>query len=397
MSTRPPRPPTILKSGTHGCIVRPAIFSRTFREEHPALEPNNYVTKIFFAQHSYDDEQAVHGRLKLVFADHTDLCLPSFADTLETEADAGRESVLADMREMYQWDHDTDEVTPSILHYPFAGTDLKSSTPGAGDIVHVLRTLFRTVAVLNGGMCIHRDIKLENVLWDHRTGAVHLIDYGVAEFVDLEDPEFPAYDNWKDAYYEPPETVLNIGQRKLLHLFKYLRGNDRVEPSASRILDRLVSQHALSLLGLTKSRGSQLEGALARAGMFPGADESFRVGQKRPAPGQTRQTLLAEETAEAVRQLEGRYKQVMHTEGDQKQKAGIMADIVRAYNAFQVGYLLRSLIARIQPGADDSDTPPVPVRTLQGWADHLLHLNMDERIRGWDAIARQLNVLENGD
>jgi len=385
--------PTILKSGTHGCIVRPALFSKTFRKEHPALDPNNYVTKVFFAQHSYDDEQAVHERLRLVFADHADLCLPSLADTLETDEDEGRESVLADMREMDEWDHDTDEVFPSVLHYPFAGTDLRSSSLGAQDIVRVLRTLFRTVAVLNRGMCVHRDIKLDNVLWDRRTGSVHLIDYGVAEFVDVEDPEFPAYDNWRDAYYEPPETVLNIGQKKLLYLFKHLRNNDRVGPSSvGRILDRLVSQHALSLLGLTKSRGPQLEGALARAGLFPGADEAVRVGQKRkrPAPGQPRQTLLAEEMAEAVGQLEDRYKQVMHTEGDRKEKAGIMADIVRAYNAFQVGYLLRILVARIKPGADNSDTPPVPVRTLQGWADHLLHLNMDERIRGWDAIARQL-------
>ena len=358
------------------------MFSKTFREEYPVLDPGKYVTKVFFAQRSYDDEQATNERLKLVFAGHPDLYLHSFEDTLETDEDKGRESVLEEMREMYQWDDDTDEASPFVLHYPFAGTDLKARTPeGSEDILHILRTLVRTVSVLNEGMCVHRDIKLENIVWDHRTGAVHLIDYGVAEFVDLEDPKFPAYDNWKESYYEPPETVLNIGRSRALKFFEYLRVGVGGMRAPHPMLDRLVSQHALSLLGVTKSLGPQLESALVRAGLYPDASQ---VGQKkRRAPNRPRQTLLAEAIAEAVGQLEGRYRQVVRTEGDQKEKAGIMSDIVRAYNAFQVGHLLRSLLARAQP--DDAKA-----RTLRGWADHLLHLNMDERLRGWDAIAQSL-------
>jgi len=376
-------------------MISPAAFSADFQRKNGQLLANKYVTKFFFGDQSFEDERDMNVRVKEIFKDHDDLFLQSYDDVLDMKQ-SDLDPVLAEMKHRHGWNHTTNTVCNEVIHYPYAGIDLSSPdfTPKHTEILQILQVLLRTVAVLNEKMCIHRDIKLANIVYNKETGAVRLIDYGLAEMVNPR-KGFPAYDNWDVAYYEPPETVLNIGHAGLRELFTYL---DTLGPRvpidlSNPVLARLISQHAMSLLGGSRyPPGPRLEEALDLNDLFGDAGQT---GQKRKVPAQTRQDRLANKIVEAVKRLSARYtlagdRTAFHLRRPRVASAyparqTVMADIVKAYNAYQVGQLLHSLIDK---SALDSDKDSI--RQYQSWADSLLQLDMDDRLTSWDRIVREI-------
>jgi len=122
-------------------------------------------------------------------------------------------------------------------------------------------------------------------------------------------------------------------------------------------------------------KSENLEGLLSYKKLFnPEVDQL-----KEP---KTRLGRLAEKIAKAVEDLIVRYNGAATVPNQRI----FMAQIVKAYNAYQVGQLLNSLINKRDIKHPQERFIPI----LQLWANSLLELNMDTRLKSWDTIASKL-------
>ena len=397
-------------AGTHGCIVRPAVFSPG--RQLGARDPRQYVTKVFFTARSFQEEKQTNDRIRPLFrGPHADLLLDALEDTM----DAGTASRIIGMEKLIGgWGVTARSV--GVIHYLYAGQDLKSKPqPNAVLVQRVMRSLFETVKVLSASMCIHRDIKMENVLVESN-GRVRLIDYGIAAFVHPAG-RFPAYTNWAPGvhYYDPPESVLNGASAAVRSFF---RGLDDPRPARDAGLDRIVKDRALCLVGAPLA-GDRLEAALQAAGLHgereAKREESKRVrsprsrspspqsrsrsrsrsprGGSRPAPSTTRSARMIGAIAAAMRPLEASlYDTALNPRTSPTDRRSLMSNLVVAYNAYQVGHLLLSLIRRI---ASPVGRDVALLASLRSIAEGLMDLSPIRRVHYWNSIATKLHQAAN--
>ena len=361
----------VVGQGTGGRVVRPAVFSEEFKERNRdrKLNADDYVTKIFFQAFFVSQEVEITRRVRDIFKEgDTNLFLDVFEDWMDLEQAKKYIEVNSDNWAEY------DEIR--VLHYRYGGVDIDAVV--VPNIDTALGDLFRTVEVLNRNMVIHRDIKAANVLYDQSSGAVRLIDYGLAKWVDPK-TGFPAYDNYGPAtiYYEPPECILNVGPKQLERLVKDLGNVDKdIDEDSKVLLEMMVKQRALCLTGhvLRNASGDALEMVL---GEVPEYEKETSHQAKRQKTGLSdrgpfssfppRVALLWKEMKEVATGL-------------YKSKSSIdMPSIVKAYNAYQAGQLLRSLERKVGGNPE-----------LEKMSTALLSVDMYKRIKAWDDIVKRL-------
>jgi serine/threonine protein kinase len=366
--------PGLVGEGTGGRVVRPAVFSAEFKKLNPGLNPGDYVTKIFFQPFGVSQEMEITKKVSDIFKTSSSpkLFLEVFEDWMDVKEAKKYIKINPD-----NWG-DYDKIM--VLHYRYGGVDLDSVK--VPKIETALGDLFRTVEVLNGAMIIHRDIKAANVLYDASSDALRLIDYGLAKWVDPT-AGLPAYDNYGPAtiYYEPPECILNVGKKRLGRLVMELGDIDNNKNKDSKdLLEMMVKQRALCLTGhvLRDASGDALEMVLGGVPEYENetvpspppkrqkTDVSGRVPFSSLPP---RVGLLWKEMKDVAL---GMHSALLSGSVD-------MGTIVKAYNAYQVGQLIRSLERKFGENTE-----------LEKMSTALFAVDMQTRIKAWDDIVSGL-------